>query len=102
MFRPFVPPVVNGKKWEDGDTEDMANNIDYWRFEKGAKWHAYEGYGDNQYYVDPNKFMLTTPGINPETGDYEDFGVPATIVANYLRDHGIIPENDYRLAPRTC
>lgn len=92
MFRPFVPPVVNGKKWEDGDTEDMANNIDYWRFEKGAKWHAYEGYGDNQYYVDPNKFMLTTPGINPETGDYEDFGVPATIVANYLRDHGIIPE----------
>ncbi len=36
--------------------------------------------------------MLTTPGINVETGEYEDFGVPATILANYLRENGIIPE----------
>lgn len=36
--------------------------------------------------------MLTTPGIDIETGEYEDFGVPATILANYLRENGIIPE----------
>jgi ornithine decarboxylase len=36
--------------------------------------------------------MLTTPGINVETGEYEDFGIPSTILANYLREHGIIPE----------
>lgn len=27
-----------------------------------------------------------------QTGEYEDFGVPATILANFLRDNGIVPE----------
>ncbi|MGU0161833.1 hypothetical protein ACVXHB_27955 [Escherichia coli] len=29
--------------------------------------------------------LLTTPGINAETGEYSDFCVPATILAHYLR-----------------
>ncbi|UMX91751.1 hypothetical protein MJ581_17185 [Escherichia coli] len=33
-----------------------------------------------------------TPGINAETGEYSDFGVPATILAHYLRENGIVPE----------
>ncbi|WP_010293465.1 ornithine decarboxylase [Clostridium senegalense] len=94
MIKPFIPPVVNGKKWEDHDVEEIANNIDFFRFVPGEKWHSFEGYGENQYFVDPNKFMLTTPGINAETGEYEDFGIPATILANYLREVGIIPEKN--------
>ncbi|RWZ42375.1 ornithine decarboxylase [Levilactobacillus brevis] len=94
MIKPFVPPVVHGKNWEDADTEKIVDDIDYWRFEKGAKWHGFDGYEDNQYFVDPNKFLLTTPGINVQTGEYEDFGIPATILANYLREHGIIPEKN--------
>ena len=35
---------------------------------------------------------LTTPGIDPKTGDYTDFGIPATILANFLRENGVIPE----------
>ncbi len=31
-------------------------------------------------------------GINAETGEYSDFGVPATILAHYLRENGIVPE----------
>uniref|UniRef100_UPI004026EA05 ornithine decarboxylase n=1 Tax=Dialister invisus TaxID=218538 RepID=UPI004026EA05 len=27
-IRPLVPPIVNVKKWEDGDTEKMANDMD--------------------------------------------------------------------------
>ena len=46
-----------------------------------------------QYFVDPCKFLLTTPGISLETGEYEKFGVPATILANYLRENGIIRKN---------
>ena len=42
--------------------------------------------------VDPNKLMLLTPGINRKTGEYAEFGVPATVVANYLREEGIVPE----------
>jgi len=94
VMKPFVPPVVNGKPWADGDTEEMAHNIDYFRFLPGEKWHSFEGYGDNQYFIDPCKFQLTTPGIDTETGDYEEFGIPATILANYLRENGIIPEKN--------
>ena len=31
-IRPLVPPVVYGKKWEDGDTDKMANDMNYWAF----------------------------------------------------------------------
>ena len=91
-LRPLVPPMVYGKKWEDGDTGKMVNDIVYFAFEPGAKWHSFDGYGEGQYFIDPCKFQLITPGINIETGEYEDFGIHANILANYLREHGIIPE----------
>ena len=91
-LRPLVPPVVNGKKWEDGNTTEMAQDVKYFAFEPGAKWHSFDGYGEGQYFIDPCKFQLITPGINVETGEYEEFGIHANILANYLREHGIIPE----------
>ena len=94
LLKPFIPPVVNGKLWQDYPTEEIANNIEFFKFYPGEKWHSFEGYGENQYFVDPNKFMLTTPGIDIETGKYEDFGIPATILANYLRDHRVVPEKN--------
>ena len=33
-------------------------------------------------------------GIDPKTGAYEDFGIPAAILANFLREHRIIPEKN--------
>ena len=42
--------------------------------------------------VDPNKLALLTPGIDRKTGEYLDFGVPATVVANYLREQRVIAE----------
>jgi ornithine decarboxylase len=96
ILRPFIPEKVLGRAWEDHPTDEVAHNIDYFRFDPEDKWHAFDGYVDNQYFVDPNKLMLTTPGINLETGEYEDFGIPAVILASYLRDNRIIPEkNDF-------
>lgn len=91
-FKPLVPPIVHDKPWAQGDTQEMANDIAYFAFEPGAKWHSFDGYGEGQYFIDPCKFQLITPGINVETGAYEDFGIPANILANYLRENGIIPE----------
>ena len=91
-IRPFVPPMVDGKKWQDYDTEEMAGDLRFFNFIPGQSWHAFEGYAQDQYFVDPCKLMLTTPGINAETGEYEAFGVPATILANFLRENGIVPE----------
>jgi arginine/lysine/ornithine decarboxylase len=42
--------------------------------------------------VDPNKLMLLTPGINRKNGGYLDFGVPATVLANFLREQRVVPE----------
>ena len=96
MLKPFIPPTVRGKKWEDYPTEEIANDIEFFRFKPGEKWHSFEGYAENQYFVDPNKFMLTTPGIDAATGEYEDFGIPAAILSDYLRENRIIPEkNDF-------
>ena len=91
-LRPLVPPIVHGKKWEDGNTQEMANDVSYFAFEPNAKWHSFKGYGEGQYFIDPCKFQLITPGINVETGEYEDFGIHANILANYLRENRIIPE----------
>ena len=91
-LRPIVPPVVHGSKWEDGDTEDMANDISYFAFEPGGKWHSFQGYTKSQYFIDPMKLQLMTPGINMENGEYEDFGIPGIILADYLRDNDVIPE----------
>lgn len=91
-LRPLVPPIVHGNKWEEGNTQEMANDVSYFAFEPNAKWHSFKGYGEGQYFIDPCKFQLITPGINVETGAYEDFGIHANILANYLRENRIIPE----------
>ncbi|HHV6871537.1 ornithine decarboxylase SpeF [Haemophilus influenzae] len=92
LIRPFIPTIIKGKKWQDYDTEEIATNLEFFKFHPTDTWHKFEGYADEQYFVDPCKFLLTTPGISLETGEYEKFGVPATILANYLRENGIIPE----------
>ncbi|HHF6567876.1 TPA: ornithine decarboxylase SpeF [Haemophilus influenzae] len=92
LIRPFIPTTIKGKKWQDYDTEEIATNLEFFKFHPTDTWHKFEGYADEQYFVDPCKFLLTTPGISLETGEYEKFGVPATILANYLRENGIIPE----------
>lgn len=91
-IRPMVPPIVHGKHWEDGDTKKMANDITYFAFEPGGKWHSFHGYGKWQYFIDPCKLQLLTPGIDVESGKYKKFGIPGIILADYLRENGIIPE----------
>ncbi|PAO23555.1 ornithine decarboxylase [Enterobacter roggenkampii] len=92
MIKPFIPPVVAGRPWQDHPTHAIASELRFFSFEPGAKWHGFAGYASEQYFVDPCKLLLTTPGIDAETGEYTDFGIPATILAHYLRENGIVPE----------
>ncbi|HII4350374.1 TPA: ornithine decarboxylase [Enterobacter cloacae] len=92
MIKPFIPPVVAGRPWQDHPTHAIASELRFFSFEPGAKWHGFEGYAREQYFVDPCKLLLTTPGIDAETGEYTEFGIPATILAHYLRENGIVPE----------
>lgn len=95
MVKPFVPERVGGVLWQDAPTDQIATEREFFAFEPGEPWHGFEGYTKDQYFVDPNKLLLTTPGLDTATaaaGEYEDFGIPATILANYLRENGIVPE----------
>jgi len=103
FFDPFVPDVVtirNSKftcdatdtPWEDLPTEVLKREQQCWSFSPTSKWHGYPGGAEGYAMVDPNKLTLLTPGIDRRTGAYLDFGVPATVVANYLRDQHIVNE----------
>lgn len=91
-LKPFLPDTVGNRKWENADTAQIAADRRFWAFSPKAGWHGFKGYGENQYFLDPMKLMLITPGIDIHTGTYEDFGIPGTIVAEYLRENKIIPE----------
>ena len=103
FFDPFVPDVVSirGSKftqdaenvrWEDLPTEVIKYEQQCWNFDPKGTWHGYAGYSDGYAMVDPCKLALVTPGINRQTGEYLDFGVPATVLANYLREQRVVPE----------
>jgi ornithine decarboxylase len=103
FFDPFVPDVVTikGSKftkdvanvaWEELPTEVLKREQQCWVFDPEASWHGYKGYAAGYTMVDPNKLALLTPGLDRKTGEYLDFGVPATVLANYLREQRIVPE----------
>jgi ornithine decarboxylase len=103
FFDPFVPDVVTIKDsrfakdaaeiaWEHLPTEVIKHEQQCWSFHPRSTWHGYSGYAEGYAMVDPNKLTLLTPGIDRKTGEYLDFGVPATVVANYLREQRIVPE----------
>jgi ornithine decarboxylase len=103
FFDPFVPDLVSIKDspfignvenaaWESIPTEVIKREQQCWTFDPKAAWHGYGGYAEGYAMVDPNKLTLLTPGIDRNTGDYLSFGVPATVVANYLREEGVVPE----------
>jgi ornithine decarboxylase len=103
FFDPFVPDVVTLRNsefaqdatdtpWEDIPTEVIKREQQCWVFRPESTWHGYAGYAEGYAMVDPNKLTLLTPGIDRRTGEYRDFGIPATVVANYLREQRVIPE----------
>ena len=103
FFDPFVPDVVTIRNstftkdvtamaWEDLPTDVIKHEQQCWNFHPDAKWHGYAGYAEGYAMVDPNKLTLLTPGIDRATGQYLDFGVPATVVANYLREQRVVCE----------
>jgi arginine/lysine/ornithine decarboxylase len=44
--------------------------------------------------TDPNKLTLLTPGFERATGSYAEHGVPAPVVAEYLRENRIVAEKN--------
>jgi ornithine decarboxylase/arginine decarboxylase len=105
FFDPFVPDRVNladsgansGKHnvpWEHVSTDLLARHSEFWELAPDARWHGFS-ISENGYAItDPAKLTLLTPGFNRETGEYEDHGIPAPVVAQYLRENRVVPEKN--------
>lgn len=105
FFDPFVPDRVtltdtaregggHDVAWESVATDALASHGRFWELSPGAGWHGFTHVAPGYAITDPNKLILLTPGFDRATGQYQDHGVPAPVVAQYLRENRIVPEKN--------
>ena len=105
FFDPFVPDVVtvtgsphtedlHDVPWEEVPTAVLLAEQQCWLLRPGARWHGFAHVTDGYVMTDPNKLTLVTPGFDRETGGYLDWGVPAPVLAQFLRERGIVAEKN--------
>ncbi len=103
FFDPFVPDVVDVSlgggpagpmAWEDVPTDLLASDPSLWELAPGADWHGFRHVAPGYAMTDPNKLTLLTPCFDRHTGRYAEHGIPAPILAVYLRENRIVPEKN--------
>ncbi|MGD0762522.1 MAG: Orn/Lys/Arg decarboxylase N-terminal domain-containing protein [Roseiarcus sp.] len=105
FFDPFVPDRVSipdvasdgGSHvvpWESVSTDLLARDPRYWALAPGEAWHGFSELEAGFAITDPAKLTLLTPGFDRRSGAYEAHGVPAPVVAQYLRENRVVPEKN--------
>jgi ornithine decarboxylase len=105
FFDPFVPDrvripdvsregAVHDVAWEMVSTDELAGNPSYWQLVPDDAWHGFAGMQSGFAMTDPNKLTLLTPGFDRATGGYAEHGIPAPVVAQYLRENRIVAEKN--------
>jgi ornithine decarboxylase/arginine decarboxylase len=105
FFEPFVPDrmvIADASRedgghdvaWESIGTDQLATQSIFWELRPGASWHGFSHLKPGFAMTDPNKLTLLTPGFNRSTNQYEDWGIPAPIVAQYLRENRVVAEKN--------
>jgi ornithine decarboxylase len=105
FFEPFVPDRVeirdtareggaHNVAWEAISTDELASNAALWQLSPAAGWHGYPDLAPGFAMIDPNKLTLLTPGFDRATGRYAEHGIPAPVVAQYLRENRIVAEKN--------
>jgi ornithine decarboxylase len=98
FFDAFVPDKVETASgpvaWEDLPTDDLARDPACWAFAPGDAWHGYRHVAPGYAMTDPCKLTILTPGFDRATGAYADHGIPAPVVAEFLRDYQVVPEKN--------
>ena len=75
-------------------TDELASNPRHWELAPGATWHGFSKVAPGYAITDPNKLILLTPGFDRVSGGYADWGIPAPVVAQYLRENQVVPEKN--------
>ena len=105
FFEPFVPDriairdasrdgAVHDVPWESISTDQLSSDARFWELAPDARWHGFRNLEPGFAITDPNKLTLLTPGFERATGKYAEHGIPAPVVAQYLRENRIVPEKN--------
>ncbi len=89
--------MQNGKKipFSKADIDYLATHQEPWVMSAKNPWHGFADIEDGYVMLDPIKLTITTPGVS-ESGQIGDWGIPASILTNYLILHNIVCEKtDY-------
>jgi lysine decarboxylase len=62
-----------------------------WPLSPGEQWHGFSDVDNDHMYLDPIKVTILTPGMS-RSGELDEWGIPAALVAKYLDEQGIIVE----------
>ncbi|AHF74709.1 Lysine decarboxylase inducible [Candidatus Sodalis pierantonius str. SOPE] len=73
--------------WQPEIIEDAV----CWPVEPGAPWHGFRDADADHMYLDPIKVTILTPGMD-ETGEMASEGIPASLVAKFLNERGVVVE----------
>lgn len=93
VFEPDPKKPSTRRSVDLGQVDDrrLVADPDCWKLDPSAKWHGFSDISSDYVMLDPLKVTITTPGIGPD-GRMTDFGIPAGIVARFLRERGIVVE----------
>lgn len=98
FFDPFVPHAarIDGAEmpWEDAPTDALATDAAHWEMRPDQLWHGFPQVADGWAMTDPNKLTILTPGFSRADGGYAEHGIPAPVVAEYLRQNRIVCEKN--------
>jgi ornithine decarboxylase len=103
FFDPFVPDRVSIRDaaqegathdvpWESISTDLLARDPRYWALAPGQAWHGFAALEEGFAITDPAKLTLLTPGFDRKSGQYEEHGIPAPVVAQHLRENRVVAE----------
>lgn len=73
--------------WQPDNIDEVA----CWPLDSVENWHGFKDIDDDNVFLDPIKITLLTPGLDKH-GNLASQGIPASVVAEFLDENGIIVE----------
>jgi len=86
----FVTDPSSGKRiaFEDAPESLLIRESACWELHAEDTWHGFEGIESGYCMLDPIKVSVVTPGVSAD-GNFEDQGIPATLLTAFLSQRGI-------------
>ncbi len=90
---PSVVAAVSGRygRVSAGEEEGSEDPFSCWDISPDDSWHGFDGIEEGYVRLDPTKVTILCPGPG-EDGTLSEKGIPAPVVATYLREEGIVVE----------